>query len=285
MTEAAFEEAPVGDLQADPPLTGLGFAALPLILWFMDDSPDGIAAALIAICILLIALRFLARGHVYALRYARTPEARAPRIPFKLLGSLCLGSLVTLLSSGHFANPVPPILLGMVATGLSLLAFGIDPIRDKGSRPLTAPAKEAGPERASGSKRPDDREIFSIAFDGIIADVKQLEDARLYQQLETLRDLLLGRLDAVADKPEAFEHMAARARKILLLLNDETERLISDQAGPRADFARQRYAAKVDVLTRKVAGATHDPARVGRRGPLDKRADMLFARMRRESSG
>ncbi|GGB10342.1 hypothetical protein [Allosediminivita pacifica] len=285
MTEAAFQEATIGDLQSDPPLTGLGFAALPLILWFMDDSADGIASALVAICILLIALRFLARGHVYALRYARTPDARAPRIPFKLLGSLCLGGLVTLLSGGHFESPVPPVLLGMTATALSVLAFGIDPFRDKGTRPLAPPASEAGPEQAPGSEQPDDREIFDIAFDGIIADVKQLEDARLCQQLETLRDLLLGRLDAVADKSDAFEHMAARARKILLLLTEETERLIADQSGPRADFARQRYAAKVDVLTRKVAGATHDPARVGRRGPLDQRADMLFARMRRESSG
>ncbi len=264
----------------DPPIAGLGFAALPLILWVMDDSAQGVAAALIAICMLIAALRLLARGHLLARRYEETPDARAPRLPRKLLGSLLMGGVVCLLALHNAPNASVAFGLGLIGAALSVMAFGTDPRRDKGSQAL-ALSEDAHKTAAAGRTARDE---IGQGFDGIIGDLHDLGDADLLHRLETLRDLMLGRLDVTRGDTETHDCMAARGRKILSMLTEETDRLLMEQGSERAEFARHRYAAKLDVLTRKIGGASHDPARAGRRGAVDKRADALFARMRRESS-
>ena len=57
--------------------------------------------------------------------------ARRPAIPRKALGSIAMGLGVgALIFGGHWAL-IPAILLGLVAAGLHLIAFGLDPLRDK----------------------------------------------------------------------------------------------------------------------------------------------------------
>jgi 5-bromo-4-chloroindolyl phosphate hydrolysis protein len=106
-------------------------ALLPLITAFFQPVA-AIATDLAGMAALLLAA-WLTRDGVRAEdAYAERKVARRPAIPRKILGAVLMGLGVALLVFGGQWAVSPALLIGMIAGGLHLAAFGLDPLRDKG---------------------------------------------------------------------------------------------------------------------------------------------------------
>ncbi len=110
----------------------LFLAPLPLIWSAFTSGPTGLALYLIALGALLLAAWLTREGIVAQESYESRKIARAPGFPRKMAGSVFTGlglAVAGFASTGGFAVPVIYAVLG---AALHFMAFGPDPMRDKG---------------------------------------------------------------------------------------------------------------------------------------------------------
>ena len=110
----------------------LFIAPLPLVYGAFTTGPSGLAMNLAALGLMLLAAWLTREGIVAQEAYESRKIARRPAVPRKMAGSLLTGlglGLAGYAASGGLAAPVIYALAGMVLHGL---AFGIDPMKDKG---------------------------------------------------------------------------------------------------------------------------------------------------------
>ncbi|RBI70528.1 hypothetical protein DQW77_13835 [Roseovarius sp. TE539] len=110
----------------------LFIAPLPLVYGAFTTGPAGLAMNLAALGLMLLAAWLTREGIVAQEAYESRKIARRPAVPRKMAGSLSIGlglGLAGYAASGGLAAPVIYALAGMVLHGL---AFGIDPMKDKG---------------------------------------------------------------------------------------------------------------------------------------------------------
>lgn len=255
--------------QLDSGLNFLFLAAFPLLLWVFQDSFAGIATAIALIWVLSLALRLISVGQQLHHDYERAEVAHAPRIPRKLIGSVMVGFVVLVLAGFKYDSLWMPALAGMVACGLSLAAFGLDPMRDKGS------------ERARQVAAAD---IAELALASLADRVAALEDAELTAKTQAARHLVLRPMRHSTGDPKTSARLSRPVNKVIALLDDEVTRLETAWNAPGHGFARRRYLAKLDVMTESFeAFALHSGVR-GARDAFERQADQLIDRMPRESA-
>ncbi|MEM7076097.1 MAG: 5-bromo-4-chloroindolyl phosphate hydrolysis family protein [Pseudomonadota bacterium] len=110
----------------------LFLAPLPLIWAAFTTGPTGLLLNLIALALLLIAAWLTREGIVAEEAYAARRVARAPGVPRKLLGSGLTGLGLGLAGFAAGGGLVAPVIYAVVGGALHSLAFGTDPMRDKG---------------------------------------------------------------------------------------------------------------------------------------------------------
>lgn len=115
--------------------------AIPLVATSFNDGAIGLSVALVAAGFLTSAAWLLREGLRAEAAFKARKVARRPAFPRKMVASLLTGIGVTIaalkgdLSSVEFVSElglVAPVLYGVIATVLHGLAFGIDPLKDKG---------------------------------------------------------------------------------------------------------------------------------------------------------
>ncbi len=120
-----------------PPRAGIGpallfFAPLPLALRAIGPDPVDMVQKLAALAILLLSA-WLTRDGVIAHRaFDARPVARRPAIPRKIFGAALTGIGLTLAALGPGYDVVQAALYGIAGTVLHLVAFGPDPLKNKG---------------------------------------------------------------------------------------------------------------------------------------------------------
>lgn len=110
----------------------LFIAPLPLIWSAFTSGPTGLALNLAALAALLLAAWLTREGIQAQEAYEARKVARRPALPRKMLGSVLTGlglGVAGYAAGGGLAAPVLYALLGTVLHGL---AFGLDPLTDKG---------------------------------------------------------------------------------------------------------------------------------------------------------
>ncbi len=110
----------------------LFLAPLPLIWSAFGNGATAMALNLIALGTLLLAAWLTRDGLLAQEAYEARKVARRPAIPRKLLGSALTGA--GLFIAGFAANPglIEPLIYGITGTVLHFLAFGPDPMKNKG---------------------------------------------------------------------------------------------------------------------------------------------------------
>lgn len=110
-------------------------AALPFALKAFFQDPTGLARNLAAFGLLVAAAWLTREGVRAAEAYAARRSARRPAFPRKIAASALTGLALFL---GAWGGPdlIGPILLGGIGAALHHLAFGADPLRDKGTAGL-----------------------------------------------------------------------------------------------------------------------------------------------------
>ena len=109
----------------------LFLAPLPLIWTAFTSGPAGLALNLLALGALLLAAWLTREGITAQESFEARKVARAPGFPRKLAGSALTGiglGLAGFAATGGFA----PVIFAVLGAVLHNLAFGFDPMRDKG---------------------------------------------------------------------------------------------------------------------------------------------------------
>lgn len=110
----------------------LFIAPLPLIWAAFTTGPTGLLMNLLALGALLLAAWLTREGILAQEAYEARRVARAPAAPRKLLGSVLTGLGLGLAGYASDGGFVAPLIYTAVGGALHLMAFGLDPMRDKG---------------------------------------------------------------------------------------------------------------------------------------------------------
>ncbi len=261
--------------QLDSALNVLFISAFPLILWLIQGSAVSVLSAIVQIVLFAIALRLISRGQKLQAEYDAAPVAYRPRLPRKILGSALIGTVVMILASHHFAGLVMPLLLGLLATGLGVAAFGPDPLRDKGT------AVDAPTEMSRTAALVHD---FEEALHCLADDIGRLGDADLARQTQAGCDVALTALHGVAEDERQLLRLSKPLTKFIDLLDSEVERLEQDWEGEDYLFARRRYVAKLDVLVQSFSERVRKCSKRNGKDEFDVEADILMGRMHQETA-
>ncbi len=105
-------------------------AALPLL---EARDPATLFTLVIPLVLAGLAVAMLIKGLAAETVWKDSDAALKPKYPFKIFGALTLGMTVAALILVHTSlGIVPAVTQGLIAAGLSALAFGIDPLKNKG---------------------------------------------------------------------------------------------------------------------------------------------------------
>jgi hypothetical protein len=107
-------------------------APLPLIVTALGQPPVGLALDLAACGTLLVAVFLLDEGLKAEAAWKARTIARRPALPRKALATALTGLGVALAAWVPGTAPLNAAILGLVAAALHLVAFGVDPLRNKG---------------------------------------------------------------------------------------------------------------------------------------------------------
>jgi hypothetical protein len=110
----------------------LFLAPLPLLLTAFGNGPVGLAVSLAAFGALVLAAWLLREGLRAEDAYTERRAARRPAFPRKIFASALTGLGVALAVWRGEGAVFGPALYGLIAAGLHSVAFGIDPLRNKG---------------------------------------------------------------------------------------------------------------------------------------------------------
>lgn len=110
----------------------LFIAPLPLIWAAFTTGPTGLLLNLLALGILLLAAWLTREGILAEEAYAARRVARAPAAPRKLIASVLTGLGLGLAGFAAGGGVLAPVIYAGVGGLLHSLAFGLDPMRDKG---------------------------------------------------------------------------------------------------------------------------------------------------------
>ncbi|MGR3439869.1 hypothetical protein [Salipiger abyssi] len=260
----------------DSGLAVLFLAAFPMILLLFQGSATSAFAAVLQLSLFLMALRLIHRGQKLQNAYDSAEIARAPRIPRKILGAVLIGIMVTILAGHHFYSLLLPVGFGALASALSLAAFGIDPMTDKGD----IAAVSATPRKPASHASDAVLERIDATLDGMVQDVAALGDRDLTRQIEALKTGAMGLIAALCAENPDIKQLRKPVVKFVELLRQENARLIAAwEAGDR-HRARRRYLARIAVLGQAFEERARKSVTSSGRDAFELEADLLWHRMR-----
>lgn len=214
-------------------------AASPLLFWLLTGSTGAALGAIFHLGLMSFAIFLIRRGCAVEARYKAAQTARKPKVPRKILGSMMLGVSALLLAASHFATWTPPLAFGAAACLLSLLAFGIDPMRDKG---FDDPALMARQAALRGLAKTD------AALGMLVDRVARLEEPFLTLRMEAVRSAILRLVRAHAASPEGFASFEKPLATFVSIAEAEVVDLEQNWA-THSHRAAQRFTHRMVALT------------------------------------
>ena len=256
--------------QVDP--VGMGanllFApAIPLVLFAFNDGAIGLSIALAGAGLLTLAAWLLREGLRAEVAYNARKVARRPAFPRKMAASLLTGLGIAIaafkteiMAVSFQSEPqvLAPLLYGVVAMVLHSLAFGLDPLKDKGMEGIDTF------QQNRVARAVDEGEAYLIAMSDAVkrAGDRQVE-ARVEMFQTTARDLFRTVEEDPRDLTAARKYLTV----YLLGARDATIKFADIYARNRDAQARADYLALLDDLEQNFAART-------RKMLLDDRSDL-----------
>jgi len=131
---ADIREEPVAQNVIDKSTSGTWLLFIPaviLVFTSINNGPVTLLTALIGAALLTFAAWFTREGLKAQAAYNARKVARRPAIPRKMLASCAMGVGVALAAYTGNSGLIGSALYGVIALGLHVVAFGIDPLKDK----------------------------------------------------------------------------------------------------------------------------------------------------------
>ncbi|MBY6003403.1 hypothetical protein KUV62_05770 [Salipiger bermudensis] len=260
----------------DSGLSVLFLAAFPIVLLLFQGTATSVFTAVLELVLFAAALRMIRRGQKLQNAYEAAAAARAPRLPRKIIGALLIGVMVLILAGHHFTGLLVPAAFGVLGTLLSIGAFGIDPMRDKG-------AQDSEPEPLATARRP--RPDTQVALDridstleGMICEIAALGDTQLTRHCEALKGAVMGLIRALGEDPDGMERLHKPVVKFVKLLRRENDDLLAAWDTDERDRARRRYRTRITALGQTFEEFARKSGKKAGRDAFELEADLLWNR-------
>lgn len=245
---------------------------LPLIWQAFTSGPTGLALNLVALGLLLLAAWLTREGLLAQEAYEARKVARRPGFPRKIIGSLLTGiglGMAGFAATGSLLEPAIYTVLGAV---LHSMAFGIDPLRDKGMEGVDLYQTDRV------ARAVDEAEKHLTAMTDAIkrAGDRQME-TRVAQFQTTARDLFRTVEEDPRDLTAARRYMSV----YLMGARDATARFADIFSRNRDAQARADFTALLDDLEQNFAART-EKLLLDNKTDLTIEIDVLRERLQRE---
>ena len=266
---------PFDGAQVDPAgmRANLLFApAIPLVFLSLNDGAIGLALGLSAAALLTLAAWLLRGGLRAEAAYDARKVARRPAFPRKMAASLLTGAGIALAAYKNEPGLVAPLLYGGIALVLHGVAFGLDPLKDKGMEGIDTF------QQSRVARAVTEAETHLSAMSDAIkrAGDRQVE-TRVDQFQTTARDLFR----TVEEDPRDLTGARKYLTVYLLGARDATIKFADIYARNRDAQARADYLALLDDLEQNFAARTRKML-LDDRSDLTIEIDVLRERLQRE---
>jgi len=247
-------------------------APVPLVFRAFGSDPTGLLLNLLAFGMLMAAAWLTREGLRAHEAYDARTVARRPALPRKILGAALTG--LGLGTAGMVGGDLAaPVIFGVLGFGLHLLAFGPDPLSDKGA-PGADAATSARVARAVDEAEAQLEEIRTV----IDATRDKPLKARVESFIATARRLFR----AVEQDPRDLRAARRWLGVYLLGARDATDKFATLYARNRDPAVRQDYIALLDDLEDGFARRT-ETMLLDDRQDMDIEIEVLRERLERES--
>lgn len=239
--------------------------AIPLIFTSLNSGAVDLAMALIAAACLTLAAWLLREGLRAESAYHARRVARRPAFPRKMSASLLTGVGVALAAYKNEPGVFAPALFGLIAMVLHGVAFGIDPLKNKGMEGIDSfqqnrvaravdEAEKYLDAMSDAIKRSGDRQVETRVerfqttardlFRTVEEDPRDLTGARKYMTV-----YLMGARDATIKFADIYaRNHDAQARADYLSLLDDLEQNFAARTAKMLRDDRSDLTVEIEVL-------------------------------------
>ena len=248
--------------------------AFALVLTSFGNGAIGLTVALVGAGIWTLAAWLLREGLQAEAEYNARKVARRPALPRKILASALAGVGVAcaVVSHAETASLIPPILLGLCATGLHVAAFGLDPLKSKGMEGIDTFQQDRVARVVDEAEK-----MLAAMSDAIKRASDRTAEARLTQFQTTARKLIRTVEEDPRDLTAARKYLSVYLRGA----RDATAKFADIYAQNRDTQARDDYLALLEDLDQNFAARTQKSL-LEDRGDLTVEIDVLRERLSRE---
>jgi len=246
--------------------------AIPLVFLSLSDGAIGLALGLSAAALLTLAAWLLRGGLRAEAAYTARKVARRPAFPRKMAASLLTGAGIALAAYKNEPGLVAPLLYGGIALVLHGVAFGLDPLKDKGMEGIDTFQQN----RVARAVTEAETHLSAMSAAIRRAGDRQVE-ARVDQFQTTARDLFR----TVEEDPRDLTGARKYLTVYLLGARDATIKFADIYARNRDAQARADYLALLDDLEQNFAARTRKML-LDDRSDLTIEIDVLRERLQRE---
>lgn len=249
----------------------LFLAPLPLAIRAFFQPPAEMALTLVAFGLLIVSAWLTRDGVIAHQAYDARKIARRPAIPRKLFGSALTGVGLAFVGLAS-AAPLNAVIFGMLGTVLHLVAFGPDPLKNKGAEGVD----EFQTDRVA--RAVGEAEKHLTAMREAIARIRNRRvEARLDQFIATARDMFRTVEDDPRDLTSARKYMGV----YLLGARDATAKFVDIHLRDPHGGALADYETLLDDLEANFAAKTKQFLKDDR-SDLDVEIEVLRERLARE---
>jgi hypothetical protein len=250
----------------------LVLAAAPFLATAFSEPPAGLALDLAAFAAIAAAALATREGQRAEAAFAARKVARRPALPRKAFGAALTGAGLMLGALAPGTGLAGPLILAAVGVALHLLAFGLDPWRDKG----VAGIDRFQQDRVARAVGEGERLLADMQGAILRAGDRALE-ARVGQFAAQARALFRAVEDDPRDLTAARRYMGV----YILGARDATARFADFYAATRDAAAHADFEALLRDLETTFAAHTRDMIANGR-DDLDIEIEVLRDRLARE---
>ena len=217
----------------------LGFAAAPLLLSVLFGVALSVVEGLGLIALYGAAIWTLTQGLRAEEAYDAAPVARKPKVPLKLAAAGLMGVAVAATVFFRHGLLVEAGMVGLVATGLFVTAFGIDPLKNKGA---------SGPLAEEALRANDMARHAEVLLTEIGTRIATIGDAEVTAGFTAFRHSANRLIDILRDAPERHRDLRRHLGVYLDALSDATDRFSILHAASPDPEAKARYLNMLDGL-------------------------------------
>lgn len=225
----------------------LFLAPLPLIWAAFTGGPTGLLLNLCALGLLLLAAWLTREGILAQEAFEARKVARRPAVPRKIFASVATGLGLALAGYAAGGGFLAPVIYAGLGGGLHALAFGLDPLRDKG-------LDEASRLQTDRVARVVDRAETYLAE--MSAAIRRAGDREAEARLKRFQATVRAMLRTVEEDPRDLTAARRYLGVYLMGARDATARFADLQTRSHDAAARANYIALLSDLEENFTAKT-----------------------------